>query len=69
MDKKPLNGTDSLRDRMIKITNKINWIPAFGLERELDWLNNMHDWLISKKNRLWALANLGNGSNYEVIGS
>jgi isoleucyl-tRNA synthetase len=25
------------------------WIPAFGYEREMDWLRNMHDWMISKK--------------------
>ena len=31
-------------------------MPEFGLDRELDWLKNMHDWLISKKNRYWGLA-------------
>lgn len=41
---------------MIEVAKKINWIPEFGLERELDWLHNMHDWLISKKNRFWGLA-------------
>lgn len=46
----------TLRDRMIATAKKINWIPDFGLERELDWLKNMHDWLISKKNRYWGLA-------------
>ena len=34
---------------------QINWIPGFGLERELDWLRNMDDWMISKK-RYWGLA-------------
>ena len=29
--------------------------PDFGYERELDWLRNMHDWMISKK-RYWGLA-------------
>ena len=29
--------------------------PSFGLERELDWLRNMDDWMISKK-RYWGLA-------------
>jgi len=46
----------TLRERMIEVAKKITWIPEFGLERELDWLNNMHDWLISKKNRYWGLA-------------
>jgi isoleucyl-tRNA synthetase len=31
------------------------WYPAFGFERELDWLRNMDDWMISKK-RYWGLA-------------
>jgi len=53
-----VKGTDgrTLRSRMIEVAKKINWIPGFGLERELDWLKNMHDWLISKKNRYWGLA-------------
>jgi isoleucyl-tRNA synthetase len=46
----------TLRERMKDVTKKINWIPGFGLKRELDWLDNMHDWLISKKNRYWGLA-------------
>jgi isoleucyl-tRNA synthetase len=46
----------TLRKEIIDVAKKINWIPQFGLERELDWLNNMHDWLISKKNRFWGLA-------------
>jgi isoleucyl-tRNA synthetase len=37
------------------VTNETRWYPAFGLERELDWLRNMHDWMISKK-RYWGLA-------------
>jgi len=45
----------TLRQEMIDVVKKITWIPDFGLERELDWLNNMHDWLISKK-RYWGLA-------------
>ncbi len=48
-------GEKPLRERMKAVTKKINWIPDFGLDRELDWLNNMHDWLISKK-RYWGLA-------------
>jgi isoleucyl-tRNA synthetase len=46
----------TLRKQMMAVAKKINWIPQFGLERELDWLKNMHDWLISKKNRFWGLA-------------
>lgn len=46
---------DKLRHQMMAVSKKINWIPGFGLERELDWLKNMHDWLISKK-RYWGLA-------------
>ncbi len=40
---------------MMDVAEQIRWIPAFGLERELDWLRNMHDWMISKK-RYWGLA-------------
>ena len=49
-------GKPSLRQRMVAVTKKINWEPKFGLKRELDWLKNMHDWLISKKNRYWGLC-------------
>jgi len=62
---------DKLRYKMMEVTKKINWIPKFGLDRELDWLKNMRDWLISKK-RYWGLAlpiwecECG---HFEVIGS
>ena len=46
---------DSLREPMMAVTRQITWIPEFGLERELDWLRNMHGWMISKK-RYWGLA-------------
>ncbi len=46
---------DPLREPLRKIVKKITWLPEFGLDRELDWINNMHDWLISKK-RYWGLA-------------
>ena len=46
----------TLRQRMIAVAKQIKWMPEFGLDRELDWLKNMHDWLISKKNRYWGLA-------------
>ncbi len=45
----------SLRYQIMEIVDQIRWIPDFGYERELDWLRNMHDWMISKK-RYWGLA-------------
>ncbi len=70
MDKKDKNGL-SLREKMIAAAKKIHWIPGFGLERELDWLKNMHDWLISKK-RYWGLAlpiwECPKCGHFEVIG-
>ena len=63
---------DDLRSRMMKITKTINWIPSFGRERELDWLKNMSDWMISKK-RYWGLAlpfwKCKNCGHLEVVGS
>jgi isoleucyl-tRNA synthetase len=65
--------TRTLRERMKTSAQKINWIPAFGKEREMDWLNNMHDWLISKKNRYWGLAlpiwECPKCKHFKVIGS
>ncbi|MFZ5845180.1 MAG: isoleucine--tRNA ligase [Patescibacteria group bacterium] len=46
----------TLRQQMMETAKQITWHPRFGLERELDWLSNMQDWLISKKNRYWGLA-------------
>jgi isoleucyl-tRNA synthetase len=46
---------DELREPISDITRKIRWVPSFGLERELDWLRNMDDWMISKK-RYYGLA-------------
>jgi isoleucyl-tRNA synthetase len=46
---------DELRHLIMDVTKKITWIPDFGLERELDWLRNMADWMISKK-RYYGLA-------------
>jgi isoleucyl-tRNA synthetase len=63
---------DGLRQPMMDVTNNIRWIPEFGKERELDWLRNMHDWMISKK-RYWGLAlpifDCQNCGHFEVIGS
>ncbi len=73
MDKKE-NGTGkTLRAQMTDTAQMIDWHPKFGLERELDWLKNMHDWLISKKNRYWGLAlpiyDCSECGNFEVLGS
>ncbi|HUS69541.1 MAG TPA: isoleucine--tRNA ligase [Anaerolineae bacterium] len=62
---------DELRYQIMDVVRQIRWIPEFGLERELDWLRNMDDWMISKK-RYWGLAlpiydcDCG---HFEVIGS
>ncbi len=45
----------SLRYQIMDVVDRIRWIPDFGHERELDWLRNMQDWMISKK-RYWGLA-------------
>ena len=62
---------DELRGMIAESARKIRWIPEFGLERELDWLRNMDDWMISKK-RYWGLAlpiyKCGCGS-FDVVGS
>ncbi len=46
---------DELRYRIMEVAKQIRWMPAFGLEQELDWLENMRDWMITKK-RFWGLA-------------
>jgi len=43
------------REEIMRVCYEITWIPEFGLQRELDWLRNMGDWMISKK-RYWGLA-------------
>ncbi|NQV14389.1 isoleucine--tRNA ligase [bacterium] len=62
---------DELRHEIADVTKKVEWIPSYGKERELDWLKNMHDWMISKK-RYWGLAlpiwTFEDGSFY-VVGS
>ncbi|MFC1649151.1 isoleucine--tRNA ligase [Patescibacteria group bacterium] len=67
------NNQKTLRQRMKNVTKQIRWIPEFGLKRELDWLDNMHDWLISKRNRYWGLClpiwECEKCDHYEVIGS
>ncbi len=71
MDQKTSTGK-TLRQRMIAVAKKIHWIPGFGLKRELDWLKNMGDWMISKK-RYWGLSlpiwECPHCGHFEVIGS
>ena len=59
------------REKIKKIVDDINWIPEWGQDREHEWLDNMGDWMISKK-RFWGLAlpiwTFEDGS-YFVIGS
>ena len=61
----------SWRKKIMEIAKQIRWIPEWGLEQELNWLENMRDWMISKK-RFWGLAlpifecECG---HFEVIGS
>ena len=62
---------EELRELIAKVTTRVRWIPDFGLPRELDWLKNMHDWMISKK-RYWGLAlpiYKCECGHFEVIGS
>jgi isoleucyl-tRNA synthetase len=62
----------SWRDEIARVVEDIRWIPEFGKERELDWLRNMRDWMISKK-RYWGLALpiwvCGQCEQFDVIGS
>jgi isoleucyl-tRNA synthetase len=63
---------EQLRYEIMEVARQVTWIPAFGLERELDWLRNMDDWMISKK-RYWGLAlpiyECQQCGTFEVIGS
>jgi isoleucyl-tRNA synthetase len=63
---------DELRQPMMDVTNEIVWYPEFGRDRELDWLQHMDDWMISKK-RYWGLAlpiyECAACGNVDVIGS
>ncbi|MBN2374845.1 MAG: isoleucine--tRNA ligase [Sedimentisphaerales bacterium] len=45
----------SWRKEIMQVVEQIKWIPSWGREQELNWLENMHDWMISKK-RFWGLA-------------
>ena len=65
---------DPLRAPISAVTRKVRWLPeGIGLEeREIDWLRNMSDWMISKKRYyglalpIWECAACG---QWEVIGS
>ncbi len=65
---------DPLREEISGVTRQVHWIPdGIGLEeRELDWLRNMRDWMISKKRYyglalpFWVCEACG---EFEVIGS
>ena len=46
---------NSLRYQIMDVVDTIRWVPDFGYARELDWLRNMDDWMISKK-RYYGLA-------------
>ena len=43
------------REDIKAVVNDIKWIPSWGHDREMEWLENMGDWMISKK-RFWGLA-------------
>ena len=62
---------DELRHQIMDVTKKINWMPDYGEQLELDWLKNMSDWMISKK-RYWGLAlpiyECEQCGHFEVIG-
>jgi isoleucyl-tRNA synthetase len=64
---------DPLREPISRVTRQITWLPeGVGLEeREIDWLRNMGDWMISKKRYyglalpIWVCADC---EGWEVIG-
>ena len=64
----------SWRDEIKEVVKEADWLPESinGKARELDWLTNMGDWMISKK-RFWGLALPvwvdDVSGDFEVIGS
>jgi isoleucyl-tRNA synthetase len=62
---------ETLRYEIMDVVRQIKWIPSFGFDREMDWLRNMDDWMISKK-RYWGLAlpifDCKECGNFEIIG-
>ncbi len=65
-------SVQELRQPLIDVVNQIAWFPEFCRDRELDWLRNMGDWMISKK-RYWGLAlpiyDCAACGHFEVVGS
>jgi len=63
---------DPVREPLKRVTRSIRWAPEFGMKRELDWLDNMDDWMISKK-RYFGLAlpifKCEDCGHFEVMGS
>lgn len=55
VDKEDPKTKETFRQKMVKVAKGIVWQPKFVEKRELDWLKNLHDWLISKK-RYWGLS-------------
>ncbi|MEM7113492.1 MAG: class I tRNA ligase family protein [Chloroflexota bacterium] len=43
------------REKIKENVRQINWFPSWGEDREIDWLDNMGDWMISKK-RVYGLS-------------
>ncbi len=43
------------RDKIKENVRQISWFPSWGEDREIDWLDNMGDWMISKK-RVYGLS-------------
>jgi isoleucyl-tRNA synthetase len=64
----------SWRDEIMRVVEQVTFLPESinGKARELDWLRNMGDWMISKK-RFWGLALPiwvdEKTGDFEVIGS
>jgi isoleucyl-tRNA synthetase len=62
---------DQLRHEIKEVTRQTEWIPAVGRQLELEWLDNMDDWMISKK-RYWGLAlpiyRCDDCGTFEVVG-
>ena len=62
------------RDEIKDVARQIRWLPDSidGQQREIEWLSNMADWMISKK-RFWGLALPvwvdADTGDFEVIGS